>query len=154
MNKVDFSFISNETEITDPTKDRDGRFKVDPLEEYEETVLGYVEIYINGIHAEIRVEEFNEILATMSSKGEKMMSEKEVEDRWTRVAKDQLEGRTISRVRYLTKKEMERLNWSKRCVVMVLDNGTIVYPSADDVGNEAGVLFTTNEDEPTLPVIS
>ncbi len=83
-----------------------------------------------------------------------MMKKNEVEPYWTKVAKDVLEGRTIKKVRYLTEKEMESLGWYSRCVVMILDNGTIVYPSADDKGNEAGVLFTTNEDEPTLPVIS
>ena len=49
--------------------------------------------------------------------------------------------------------EAEALGWSSRSVVMILDNGNIIYPSMDDEGNNAGALFTMNEDNPTLPVI-
>jgi hypothetical protein len=34
-----------------------------------------------------------------------------------------------------------------------LEDGTIIYPSRDDEGNDAGALFTSNEKTPTLPVM-
>ncbi len=76
-----------------------------------------------------------------------------IESRWTKIAKDQLEGRTIKKVRYMTVSEMEDLGWYSRCVVMILDDGNIVYPSRDDEGDDAGSLFTMSNKEPTLPVI-
>lgn len=78
---------------------------------------------------------------------------KQTEQRWTKIAKDMLEGRTIKKVRYLSVSEMEDLGWYNRCVVIVLDDGNIIYPSRDDEGNDAGSLFTMNSDNPTLPVI-
>lgn len=81
------------------------------------------------------------------------MKQEEIEPYWTKVAKDQLEGRTIKEVRYLTEEEMENIGWDSRCVVMILDNGNVVFPSSDDEGNSAGSLFTMDKENPTLPVI-
>lgn len=81
------------------------------------------------------------------------MKEHEIEPYWTKVAKDQLEGRTIVAVRYLTLDEMEGIGWYSRCVVMILDDGNIIYPSQDDEGNNAGSLFTTDSENNILPVI-
>lgn len=72
---------------------------------------------------------------------------------WVSIAKDQLLGRRIVNVRYLSETEMEEIGWEDRCVVMVLDDGNIVYPSSDDEGNRAGSLFTNNEKDPVLPVL-
>lgn len=72
---------------------------------------------------------------------------------WTGVAKKQLLNRKIVDVRYLRTDEMEDLGWDQRCVVIVLDDGNMIYPSQDDEGNGAGALFTCNADHPTLPVL-
>jgi hypothetical protein len=48
---------------------------------------------------------------------------------------------------------MENLGWYERCVVMILDDGNMIYPSSDDEGNNAGALFTCDPDQPTLPVL-
>lgn len=77
----------------------------------------------------------------------------EIEDRWTKIAQKQLEGRKIVKVRYLSDKEQESLGWYKRCVVMQLDDGNLIFPSSDDEGNEAGSLFTNDKTNPTLPVL-
>lgn len=72
---------------------------------------------------------------------------------WIDIAKKQLLGRKIVEVRYLEDEEMESLEWHERCVVMVLDDGNILFPSRDDEGNGAGALFTNDENNPVLPVI-
>jgi len=72
---------------------------------------------------------------------------------WTDVAKKQLLNRKIVDVRYLTDEEMENLGWYQKSIVMVLDDGNMIYPSSDDEGNNAGALFTCNADQPTLPVL-
>ncbi len=73
--------------------------------------------------------------------------------RWTEAAAAQLVGRKIASIRYLSTEEMEQLGWCRRAAVLVLDNGHQLFPSADDEGNDAGALFTTFEELPTIPVI-
>ena len=72
---------------------------------------------------------------------------------WIDEAKKQLLNRKIVDVRYLTIEEMENLGWYERSVVMVLDDGNMIYPSQDDEGNGAGALFTCDPNQPTLPVL-
>jgi hypothetical protein len=77
----------------------------------------------------------------------------QVVNHWEKKAAQVLVGRTIKAVRYLHPEEVENLGWYSRSVVFELDNGTLVWPSADDEGNDAGALFTTDERADTLPVI-
>lgn len=72
---------------------------------------------------------------------------------WTDTAKGLLLNHKIVEVRYLTKKEAEILDWYARSVVFVLDNGVMVFPSADDEGNGPGALFTSDRKHDVLPVI-
>lgn len=62
----------------------------------------------------------------------------------TRWAKElsKLEGRTIARVRYTTEAEESSLGWDASAVVLELDDGTLLFPSQDDEGNDAGAMFT------------
>lgn len=62
-------------------------------------------------------------------------------------------NRQIVAVRPMTKAEREAEGWCRPATVLVLDNGTILYPSRDDEGNDAGVLFgkSTNGDQFALP---
>jgi hypothetical protein len=75
------------------------------------------------------------------------------EAHWSSVAAKVLVGRQIVAARYLTNEESRRLGWSTRSVVFELDNGTLVWPSMDDEGNDAGALFTTDRTSDTLPVL-
>lgn len=81
------------------------------------------------------------------------MAKDETEKRWTKIASDQLLGKKIVKVRYLTEAEMEAMGWYSRCVVMQLDDGNLIFPSRDDEGNDAGSLFTNDKDNSVLPVI-
>jgi len=63
------------------------------------------------------------------------------EDRWTADARKLLQGRRIVDVRYLTPQEIEAIGWATRPVALQLDNGVLIWPSADDEGNDAGALF-------------
>jgi hypothetical protein len=49
--------------------------------------------------------------------------------------------------------EMESLGWDERSIVLILDDGNMIFPSSDDEGNQAGALFTNNPDHPTLPTL-
>jgi hypothetical protein len=73
---------------------------------------------------------------------------------WTKIAEDQLLNKKIVVVRYMTKMEADQLGWSSRPVILQLDDGNVIYPSQDDEGNGPGSLFTNNEANPILPIIS
>jgi hypothetical protein len=61
-----------------------------------------------------------------------------------------LVGRTITRVRWLTEKEMQEMDWHEACIVLQLDDGTMLLPSRDDEGNGAGALFIDNSIDPDV----
>ena len=81
------------------------------------------------------------------------MTGAELTKRWENVASKLFLNRKIVGVRYMTAAEADDHGWYTRCVVIKLDNGVLIYPSADDEGNAAGALFTTDPDEQTLPVL-
>lgn len=60
-----------------------------------------------------------------------------------------IKGQKIIDVREQTEEEMEELGWYKPAVVIVLENGTELFASKDDEGNDSGVIFTkhANGDE-------
>jgi len=78
---------------------------------------------------------------------------KDYEMHWVKEAEEQLLGRKIVKVRYMTAEEAEGMDWYCRPVVIQLDDGNLIYPSADDEGNNGGALFTNNQANPVLPVL-
>jgi hypothetical protein len=80
-------------------------------------------------------------------------STSECKDRWLRKIRPTLIGLKITHVRYLSDKEVENLGWNSSGVVIRFDNGMSMWPSADDEGNDAGALFTTDEELDVIPVI-
>lgn len=75
-----------------------------------------------------------------------MNTNEEIRTKLTKEASDILLGRTIKHVRYMTPEEMEWIGWWKCPVVMILDNGTIIYPSTDDEGNDGGAIHYSTKD--------
>ena len=80
---------------------------------------------------------------------------KALDARWTKYAEDRLKGRTILACRYLSKEEADGLGWYHRPVVIILDDGTFVFPSRDDEGNDGGAMFGQGAkgEEMTFPVL-
>ena len=72
---------------------------------------------------------------------------------WSDRAAALLVGRTIKQVRYLTEKEREHFGWYSRPLALRLDDGTWLWPSSDDEGNNAGAFFTSNSALEVIPVI-
>lgn len=72
---------------------------------------------------------------------------------WADKAAALLVGRTIKEARYMTGIERKDLGWRNRSLVLLLDDGTYIWPSADDEGNDAGAFFTNDPDLVTIPVI-
>lgn len=61
--------------------------------------------------------------------------------RWEKFAADRLVGRTIVAISYMSDEEAQHMGWAHRPVVMQLDDGSLLWASADDEGNDAGALF-------------
>ncbi|MDA0345364.1 MAG: hypothetical protein O3C54_05320 [Proteobacteria bacterium] len=83
------------------------------------------------------------------------MSGNQVKVRWAKEADKYLLGRKIIGTRYLTDEEVEGLGWYNSAIVLILDDGTLIFPSCDDEGNNAGAIFGQfkNGKEITIPVI-
>jgi hypothetical protein len=55
---------------------------------------------------------------------------------------DEIIGQKIIDVRPMTEEELDHEGWDDRNVtVIVLEDGTLLYPSKDEEGNGAGELF-------------
>ena len=72
---------------------------------------------------------------------------------WHKVASKHLVGRTIKKVKWLDADSTYKLfGWDHQPCEIHLDDGTILTPSADDEGNNAGAIFTNIKDLQVLPV--
>lgn len=60
--------------------------------------------------------------------------------------KDPLVGRRIVAVRPMTVEMARRHGWWTRTTVLELDDGTLLYASADDEGSGPGALFGVSQD--------
>ena len=81
------------------------------------------------------------------------MEKAELIKKWEQDCSKELVGKTIARVRYMTDKEMEKFMWYNRPLVIFFTDGSYVFSSADDEGNDGGALFTSFEELPVIPVI-
>jgi len=64
-----------------------------------------------------------------------------------------LVGKTIKAVKWLdADNSFKVFGWDRQPCEIHLDDGTILTPSADDEGNNAGAIFTNIKDLQVLPV--
>jgi hypothetical protein len=68
-------------------------------------------------------------------------NKKEQSKHWNGYGKRHLVGRKIESVRWLSEEECEGMGWHSRPIALHLDDGTIIFPSKDDEGNNGGALF-------------
>jgi len=72
--------------------------------------------------------------------------------KWHELARKHLVGKKIVDVKWLSPKESERLyGWDQQPCEIHLDDGTILTPSSDDEGNDAGAFQTNITELPVLP---
>lgn len=72
---------------------------------------------------------------------------------WVSDAAKLLIGKKVTEVRYLTENEQSHLGWNGASLVLFFDDGSYIFPSSDDEGNDAGAFFTSSKSLPTIPVI-
>jgi hypothetical protein len=83
----------------------------------------------------------------------KIVSSMETTKKWEDRCSAKLVGKTIKSVRYLLTCEMKDLGWSKKSLVIYFTDGSYLFPSSDDEGNNAGALFTSFEGIEGIPTI-
>ncbi len=74
---------------------------------------------------------------------------------WADKANKALAGKTIVGARYMTEEEVKAMGWGQSVLVIELDDGSLLYPSMDDEGNDGGAMFgqTKGGAELGFPVI-
>ena len=77
----------------------------------------------------------------------------QLKKQWGKKASDFLVGKTIRAVVYMSDKEVEENDWYASNVKIIFTDGHWITPSADDEGNNSGVLFTTSDEIPGIPHI-
>lgn len=84
-----------------------------------------------------------------------LSNEKEREAYWVAYAKENFVGKKIVSARYLSKKEGNDMHWFHRPIVFQMDDGTLMFPSCDDEGNNGGSIFGQTKDGKhiTCPVL-
>ena len=72
---------------------------------------------------------------------------------WQDLVNKHLVGKYITKVEWLNPKDsMKLLGWDCQPCEIHLNDGTVITPSADDEGNNAGALFTNIRELPCCPV--
>jgi hypothetical protein len=62
----------------------------------------------------------------------------------------ELVGKTIVSIKYMSKLHSHTWGWNKRAVIITLDDGTRLIPMMDDEGNDAGSIQVMKWDKETL----
>lgn len=65
----------------------------------------------------------------------------------TKQAESLLVGKVIKSVRFMTRKEIEVMGWYSGGIIITLHDGTQFYPSADEEGNDSGVIFFNHRNQ-------
>lgn len=78
-----------------------------------------------------------------------------VEKEWMDYGTKHLKGKSVAAVRYLSPEEANKMGWYKRPLVIEFTDGTLIFSSSDDEGNDGGALFGQTKDgkELTFPII-
>lgn len=83
-----------------------------------------------------------------------MSKKRRIENRWTEIAEKRVLGKQIVAVEYMSDQEADHMGWHNRPVAFKLNDGTWLYPQADDEGNEAGAMYYADkENSEIFPVI-
>lgn len=63
----------------------------------------------------------------------------------TKQAEELLVGKVIKSVRFMTRQEIGAMGWGRGGFVITLNDGTQLFPSADEEGNDSGVIFFNHQ---------
>lgn len=72
---------------------------------------------------------------------------------WEKLSADFLVGKTVKIVRYMNEVEAFDSGFYSRPLVIEFDDGSWIFPMADDEGNNGGALATSSDTLDTIPVL-
>lgn len=72
---------------------------------------------------------------------------------WEHRCSESLVGKTIKCVRYQYTYEMKDLGWSKKSLVLFFEDGSYLFSSCDEEGNNAGAYLTSVKGMEVIPTI-
>lgn len=72
---------------------------------------------------------------------------------WEERCTELLVGKTIKSVRYLYTVEKTDMGWFKKSLVIFFTDGSYIFPSTDNEGNDAGAYFTSIKSMEVIPTI-
>jgi len=72
---------------------------------------------------------------------------------WGGLAKSFLVGKKVREVRYMNDEELENLGFETANLVIWFDDGSFLYASMDDEGNDSGVICTNDPKTECYPSI-
>lgn len=75
----------------------------------------------------------------------------DIKIKWEDKCSTVLVGKTIKSVRYLYSVEKKDMGWSKRSLIIFFTDGSYLFPSSDDEGNNAGAFFTSFKGMEAIP---
>ena len=82
-----------------------------------------------------------------------MKTDKVLIKKWETDITKALKGKVVAGVRYMTDREQQGMGWFRKAAVIVFTDGTYMYPSCDDEGNDAGALQTNIKGLDIIPVV-
>ena len=83
----------------------------------------------------------------------KIESSMEITKRWEDRCSAFLVGKTIKSVRYQYTCEIKDMGWSKKSLVIFFTDGSFLFPSTDDEGNNGGTFLTSFKGLEVIPTI-
>lgn len=81
------------------------------------------------------------------------MNYEQLKTHWGDLAKKFLVGKTIREVRYMNDEELEALGFETSNLAIWFNDGSFLYASMDDEGNDSGVICTSDPNTPCYPSI-
>ena len=72
---------------------------------------------------------------------------------WGMQCANKLRGKTIQSCRYMTDAEMQKMGWCQCPLLIIFTDGTVMYASTDDEGNDGGAIFTNIKGLEIIPTI-
>ena len=82
------------------------------------------------------------------------MNYQQLKDHWGGLASKFLVGKTIKHVRYMNDKELEDLGFETSNLAIFFEDGSFMYASMDDEGNDSGVICTNDPNTECYPSIA
>jgi hypothetical protein len=73
--------------------------------------------------------------------------------KWEERCAELLVGKTIKTVRYMYTAEKKDMAWFKKSLVIFFTDGSFIFPSSDNEGNDAGTFFTSFKGMEVIPTL-